>query len=181
MNEQTVNQEEMQQPTKKPFYKKWWVWGIAAVVVVVAISLFSGGDAVQDDLLDYLNNDRTEMVELDAEVAELYEKAQNSANDYTMYEILIDEVIPKSKELIKEAESIDMKTEEVKDVHERYLDAINKQNQALTLLLSALENQDYTALTQANEKLDESRKLMRNYESALTELAKEHDVELIYE
>ena len=126
MNEQTMNQEEMQQPIQKPFYKKWWVWAIAVVVVIVAIAMFSGGDAVQDDLLDYINNDTNEMVELDAEVIELYEKAQNSANDYTMYEILMNEVIPKSKELIEEAESIEIETSEVKKVHEIYLDAINK-------------------------------------------------------
>jgi len=42
MNEQTMNQEEMQQPIQKPFYKKWWVWAIAAVVIIVAIALFSG-------------------------------------------------------------------------------------------------------------------------------------------
>lgn len=178
MNEQTINQEEMQQPIQKPFYKKWWVWAIAAVVAIVAIALFSGGDAVQDDLLDYINNDTNEMVELDAEVIELYEKAQNSANDYTMYEILMNEVIPKSKKLIEEAESIEIETSEVKKVHEIYLDAINKNNQAFTLMLSALENQDYTVMTQANEKLDEARKLLRDYESALETLAKEHDVEI---
>jgi Ser/Thr protein kinase RdoA (MazF antagonist) len=129
-------------------------------------------------LTDYINNDTNEMVELDAEVIELYEKAQNSANDYTMYEILMNEVIPKSKKLIEEAESIEIETSEVKKVHEIYLDAINKNNQAFTLMLSALENQDYTVMTQANEKLDEARKLLRDYESALETLAKEHDVEI---
>ena len=178
MNEQTMNQEEMQQPIQKPFYKKWWVWAIAAVVVIVAIALFSGGDAVQDDLLDYINNDTTEMKQLDTEVIELYEKAQNSESDYTMYEILMNEVIPKSQKLIEEAESIEIETDELKEVHEIYLDAINKNNQAFTLMLSALENQDYTVMTQANEKLDEARKLMRDYENALKELAKEHDVEI---
>ena len=178
MNEQTMNQEEMQQPIQKPFYKKWWVWAIAAVVVIVAIALFRGGDAVQDDLLDYINNDTTEMKQLDTEVIELYEKAQNSESDYTMYEILMNEVIPKSQKLIEEAESIEIETDELKEVHEIYLDAINKNNQAFTLMLSALENQDYTVMTQANEKLDEARKLMRDYENALKELAKEHDVEI---
>ena len=90
----------------------------------------------------------------------------------------MNEVIPKSKKLIEEAESIEIETSEVKKVHEIYLDAINKNNQAFTLMLSALENQDYTVMTQANEKLDEARKLLRDYESALGTLAKEHDVDI---
>lgn len=181
MNEQTVNQETMQQPTKKPFYKNWWVWAIAAVVIILAIALFSGGDAVQDDLLDYINNDFADISELDAKVYDLYEKARNSEDDYSMYLILSDEVIPESKKLIEEAEDLALETKEVKEVHELYLDAINKQNQAFTLMLSALENQDYVIMTQANEKLDEARKLMRDYESALKDLADEHGVEISYE
>lgn len=181
MDEQTMYQETMQPPAKKPFYKNWWVWAIAAVVIVLAIALFSGGDAVQDDLLDYINNDTTEMNKLDAKVYDLYEKARNSEDDYSMYTILTNEVIPESQKLIDEAEGLVIETKEVKEVHEVYLDAINKQNQAFTLMLSALENQDYTVITQANEKLDEARKLMRDYESAIKELAKEYDVEISYE
>ena len=180
MNEQTMNQEEMQQPTPKPFYKKWWVWAIAVAVVVIAILLLGGDNAVQDDLLDYINNDITEMQELDSEVIDLYERARNSEDDYAMYEILIDEVIPKSRELIDEAEAIQIETKEVQEIHEVYLDAINKQDQAFTLMLSALENQDFEIMTQANEKLDEARKLQRQYESALKALAKKHDVEILY-
>ncbi|MBE6694028.1 MAG: hypothetical protein E7589_04620 [Ruminococcaceae bacterium] len=180
MDEQVIDREAGQAPASMPFYKKWWVWVIAVAAVILAIVLFGGEDAVQSDLLDYINNDMTDVSALDSDVVDLYNKAKNSVNDYTMYQILCDEVIPKSKELIEKAEAVEIGTDEVKAAHELYLDAINKQNQALTLMLSALENQDYTVLTQANEKLDESRRLMRDYESELKALAKEHDVEINY-
>ena len=47
-----------------------------------------------------------------------------------MYTILTNEVIPESQKLIDEAEEITIETKEVKSVHELYIDAINKQNQA---------------------------------------------------
>ena len=176
MNEQTVDQEFAEQKPKNPLYKKYWVGAAVVICIILAMALFGGGDAIQDDLLDYINNDCVEMIKLDAEVHDLYEKARSSANDYAMYTILSNEVIPQSQELRDEAEGLEIETKEVKAVHELYIDSINKQHQAFTLMLSALENQDYVVLTQANEKLDESKKLMRDYETALKDLAKEHDV-----
>ena len=164
---------------KKLIYKKWWIGAIAVIAIILAIALFSGGDAVQDDLLDYINNDCDEIIELDAEVRDLYEKARNSVNDYVMLSVLKNEVIPESQKLIDEAEDIEIETKEVKAVHELYINSLNKQHQAFTLMLAALEDQDYVVVTQANEKLDESRKLMRDYETALKDLAKEHEVEFI--
>ncbi len=159
-------------------YKKWWVYAIAAAVLLLIILLFAGGDSVQDDLIDYINNDLPEITELDSDVRELYESARNSSNDQTMYLIIKNSVIPKSKQLIDEAEDIEIETKEVRELHEIYLESINKQGQAFTLMLAALEAQDYTLITSANEKLDESRKLMRDYEEELEELMEEHDVVL---
>lgn len=176
-NEQNNPAQEHPQPTKKPLYKRWWVWIAAAAAIVLAIVLFNGGDPVQDDLLDYVNNDMTEIVKLDEEVSELYETARSSGSDYTIYGILLDQVIPKSRELIEKAEAVEVETDELEKLHELYLDALNKQDQAFTLLLSAIEEQDFATVTQANEKLDDARKLMREYISKLEKLAEEHNVE----
>lgn len=175
--QEEIIQEIIQPPLVKTFYKKWWFWAITAGVIVLIIALFASGDKVQDDLLDYINNDLDEVADLETEVYDIYEEARNSS-DYILYQSLQNNIIPKSRKLIEKAEAVEIETDEVREVHELYLDAINKQDQAFTLMLSALENQDYAIVTQANEKLDEARKLMRDYQSALKKLAKEHDVEL---
>ena len=185
MDEQTINQEpiNMDPPKKdvKYFLKKWWVWALLAVVVILAIAIFSGGNgAVGEELLEYVNDDCTKTDELYQEVSDLYEQARNSGDDYSMYTILVNDVIPCSQELIDEAESLEFDSDEIKAVHDIYIDAINKQNQAFTLMLSALENQDYAIVTQANEKLDEARKLIREYRSELTKLGEEHGVEITF-
>ena len=82
---------------EKPFYKRWWVWIAVALVVALAILLFSG-DPVQDDLIDYINNDLTEAGELENEVIALYDEARELDNDYLMYVMIKEKVLPKAME-----------------------------------------------------------------------------------
>lgn len=143
------------------------------------ILLGGDGNEVQEDLLDYMNNDRKEVVILHDEVSALYDEALTFEDDETMYAFLIESVIPKSRELVEKAESISVETEEVRKIHELYLSAINQQDQAFTIMLSALESGDFETIALANEKLDEARASMREHNAALENLAKENDVELI--
>ncbi|MBQ7383804.1 MAG: hypothetical protein IJV72_03325, partial [Clostridia bacterium] len=108
-----------------------------------------------------------------------YDEALTFEDDETMYAFLLESVIPKSRELVEKAESISVETEEVRKIHELYLSAINQQNQAFTIMLSALESGDFETIALANEKLDEARASMREHNAALENLAKENDVELI--
>lgn len=162
----------------KPFYKKKWVWIGVALVVVLAIILL-GGDPVQDDLIDYWNDDMQEIGELEEEVLALYEEARTSENDYTFYTMLDEQVIPKAKEWSAAAEEITPETEEVKELHEHYISYTNEMYNAFTMMMAAIEEQDYVLITQANEKIDAAKKAGRDYVSALKSLMKEHDVEEI--
>ena len=154
--------------------------GIAVVLALIVILIYTATqDSVQDELLDYINKDMASISELDTEVRDLYTSArEDSADDYEMYDMLRENVIPKSQELISKAEAMKFESDEIRQVHELYLESINQQSRAFTLLLSAIEGQDYTLVTQANERLDASRKAMRDYEAALDRLAEEHDVKI---
>ena len=91
MTEQTMNRQEIISKIK-PFLKKWWVWLIAISLIVFIIVLSTGTDKVQEDLLNYVNDDCVKTDILYSEVYDLYEKARNSEDDETMYIILFDEV-----------------------------------------------------------------------------------------
>ena len=164
-------------PKKKRFYQKWWFWAIAAVVVIGLFALLLGGSAVEEDLTEYINEDLKEVKVLHNTLDELYEAARESDSDYEFYEMLDEVVIPKSRELIDKAEAVEVETEEVRLLHEKYLSALNTQDQAFTLILAAIENDDYATLTQANEKLDEARRLYREYKAELEALMDEHGLE----
>ena len=154
--------------------------GIAVVLALIVILIYTATqDSVQDDLLDYLNNDLPSIVELESEAIDLYNAArEDTANDYEMYVMLRDTVLPVAREWSEAAEDIEIETEEVREVHELYIKMVNENYSAMTLMLSALETQDYTIIAQANEKLGSARKMGRDYQAAVERLAEEHEVEL---
>lgn len=162
---------------KKTFVKVGIAVAATLIIILVVISM---NDPVQDDLLDYINNDLQTVAELESETVDLYDEArEDTANDYEMYLMLRDEVLPVAREWSEATEDIEVETEEVREVHELYIKMVNENYSGMTLMLSALENQDYAQVTQANEKLDSARKLGRDFQAALNKLMEEHDV--VYE
>jgi hypothetical protein len=154
------------------------------ILLIIFLIFFSfssclGKDIIQEDILNYTNSELPKIAEIEKAVIESYENitGTNYKDDVTTYNVLEETVIPNSLNLIEKAEAITPKTAEVKAIHELYLDSINEQNNAFTIMLSALQNQDYQALAKANEKLDSSRKKQRDFNSNLNTLASKHNVE----
>lgn len=106
---------------------------------------------------------------------------ENYTDDYTMYDVIQTQVIPESLKLITQLEAITIKlnTEELRNLNEKYVKAMNDQNQAFVLTLSALETQDYTIAATANEYLTNARKLVREWQVELQTLCDENGVELL--
>ena len=48
----------------------------------------------------------------------------------------------------------------------------------MTLIQTALENQDMKTMTEANEKLNEGRKLIREFQDDIKKLSRESNVEI---
>lgn len=137
-------------------------------------------DPVQDDLLNYVNEELPRASQLEAEAVSAYQSVTgaNYTDDYTLYDVLSLEVIPTYNEFIKELESIHMETDEVNELHEEYIEAANIQYNAFVKTLTAIENQDRQIIEEANSMLEEARSKIRNYNTELKKLAKEHNVEL---
>lgn len=138
--------------------------------------------AVQEDLLNYINVELLKIVDIEAIVTEGYDSVSgdNYTDDYTMYNMIEQEVLPASVELVDTAEGIEVSTKEVRDIHELYIEAVNIQHQAFGIILSAIEKQDYELISEANEKLSEARKKMRDYMDSIEALSVEVGVELNY-
>ena len=144
--------------------------------------LLSGcsSDPVQDDLLNYVNKEMKEAAKLESTAVSAYERVSgtNYQDDQTMYDVLNRDVIPNYNEFIKELDSVKIETDEVREIHEIYIEGADKQFKAFAIIKQALEEQDADLIQKANDMLADARKHLREYQTKLNKLAKEHDVEI---
>ncbi|WP_066249892.1 hypothetical protein [Neobacillus drentensis] len=151
-------------------------------LIIPLILLLSGcsGDPVQDDLLNYVNKEMKEVGKLESTAVSAYEgvSGTNYQDDQTMYDALMKDVIPNYSEFVKELESVKIKTDEVREIHEIYIEGANIQMNAFAKIKQALENQDADLIQEANDMLADARSHIREYQTKLNKLAKEHDVDI---
>ena len=141
---------------KKPLLKRWWVWALAAVtlVIILVIALPGGGNSKQAELISYINEELPKLMDIANQVDDGFAAVAgpNYTNDNTMYAALRDEVIPASKRLVAACEAVVPAEPELKAIHEIYLAAVKLQDEGFATLLTALENQDASMVESANAK-----------------------------
>ncbi|WP_235000495.1 hypothetical protein [Virgibacillus dakarensis] len=137
-------------------------------------------DAVQDDLLNYVNKEMSPAFELENVAISAYDNVSgaNYSDDQTMYAALVDEVLPNYNEFINELNYVHVETDELRKIHELYIKGADTQYNAFVKITHALEKQDPSMIEEANGMLDEAKKHIRDYKHELNKLADEHDVEL---
>ncbi|MEG3071084.1 MAG: hypothetical protein RQM92_09920 [Candidatus Syntrophopropionicum ammoniitolerans] len=135
---------------------------------------------VQEDLLNYLNEQTPRLAAMENEVVEELDSVigKNYSNDIETYQVIVDKVIPGYRDFMEALEAVKPATPEVVGLHEIYIDAVNKQFNAIVQISAAIENQDTNLISHANEKLSEGRKGIRTYENELQALAQKHNVVL---
>jgi hypothetical protein len=163
-------------------------WGGAAMrriwaaVVVFSVLLLAGclGGPVQDDILNYVNDELSTARDLEVQAITSYEgvSGANYQDDQTMYDALVNKVIPNYTEFIKELESVTIETEELEEIHALYIAGAKLQYDGFLIVVEALEKQDANLIEEANKLLNEGRETINDYNAKMKELAKEHDVKL---
>lgn len=152
------------------------------ILLLALVSTISCSNPTQDELIQYINTELPKIATIEKNAVDKYDGAvgENFKDDATFYKTLNDDVIPKYKKFVEALENIskNLKDPEVIKLNETYIDAANKQFSAFTTMLAAIDAQDLNLMSQANEKLEMGRKLMRQWQLDLKTLAKKHSVEL---
>jgi len=147
---------------------------------LVCITLLAGcgSNDVQDDLLVYVNESMSSLSDQEAEAIDLYDRVSgfHYTDDETLYYTLLDEVIPKYGAFIDGLENVKVETDELNEIHELYIEAANLQSSAFLTILTAIEEQDSEKINEANQKLADARKMLRDYQQQIDDLAEENDV-----
>ncbi|WP_160724300.1 hypothetical protein [Bacillus sp. USDA818B3_A] len=152
------------------------------VIVLPFLLLLSGcfNDPVQDDLMNYVNKEIKQAGKLEAAAVSAYEgvAGANYKDDQTMYDALTKEVIPNYNEFIQELDSVKIETDELREIHEIYIEGADIQYKAFVTIKQAIEEQDPALIQEANDMLADARERIQDYKSKLNKLAKEHNVKI---
>lgn len=144
------------------------------LLLIVACS----GDAVQKDLLNYINNELPKVSSLETEAVGAYQSisGSNYTSDSAMYYTIKQTVLPKYEEFSSKLAAIHPATEEIIAMHGEYVKAASDQLEAFKLICLAIEKQDAEVIKQANSDLSEGRNLIEVWKKDLTEKCKKHGI-----
>jgi hypothetical protein len=149
---------------------------------VVMLVLIGCSNPVKDDLLLYINTELPNIVVYETDAVAAYESVSgdNYTDDYTMYETLTETVIPTYRKLVEgiEAITLRLKTNEVRDLNEKYVEAADTQMNGFIVLMTALETQDGSLIVGFNERLDKGRRLTREWQIELQALCDKNGVKI---
>jgi hypothetical protein len=135
---------------------------------------------IKEDLLNYINTELPKIVQYEIDAIAAYESVSgaNYTDDYTLYATLTEDVIPTYRQLVNgiEAITVRLKTQEVRELNEKYIEAANLQANGFVILMNALETQDSRLIVDFNERLDRGRRLTREWQIELQDLCNKNGV-----
>lgn len=157
-------------------YRGWF----AILLSLLFILSGCGKDVVQEDLLNYVNEEMPKLAAVEKQINDDYTSVtgENYSGDETLHTKMTETILPSSNKYIKELEKVKTSTPEVRELHEKLIELTNLQHNAFIMIVSAIEKQDGAEIAQANEKLATSRKMARDWQESLKQLAEKHDVKL---
>ena len=152
---------------------------LLALLICITALAGCGSDPVQDDLINYINNQLPALATLEEKVTSEYQAVNDDseADDAAFAAKLKDVIIPTATELIAKAKATVPATEEVKNVHNKYIVAVTLQSEAFDILLDAAKKSDGELAKTATAKLKEVERLSKEYIADLETLKKDHNVE----
>lgn len=155
---------------------------VSILLTVLCAGLIGCSNPIKDELLTYINDDLSKLAEMENTAISTFESVtgQNYKDDASLYNALIETVIPNYSKLTSELETIalKLKTPEIRKLNEKYIEGANLQSNAFVTFRVALEEGDSSKVLAANEKLDQGRKLIREFITELNDLCSKNGVQL---
>ena len=153
------------------------------LVLVLIFNIVSCGNSIKSEaLLKYINEDLAVLSEMETKFLESYESVtgNNYINDYIMYEEFSRNTMVLSRDLNNKAIEIikNIDDEEISELHRIYINLTSNYMNVVSLTLAALETQDFTNISLANEKLNNANNLALDFKEKLNVLAEKYNVDI---
>ncbi len=153
---------------------------LLAMVMMIGMLTGCGSDPVAEELEKFVNTDMVAINEKYEDLKAEMTKWQSLEDDAALIASLKDTVLPNIDESLNLLSKINLQTEEVKEIKEKYKKVLDTYKEGFQVMLSAAETGDEAGLNAADEKIAEGIKLIDDYNKALENLAKEKKMEISY-
>lgn len=158
--------------------------------VIMAFSLAAcGGDEKKDDKVETGNVVQEDLVEfINDELPGIAADKDNALNIYNSYfsgsdmdnaafaADLKNNAIPSMETYISNLSAIEVETTEVQEIKQLYLMGVQKQYEAMKMVVNAIENEMPDYLTQAEALIVEAQIYMDDYEAKVAEVAANNQI-----
>ena len=135
---------------------------------------------VKDDLIDYINNGIVPLAGKEAAAMERFQSVSgvNSKSDAHSAATISTIVVPEYRTFVKQLEDIKPKTDEVRTLHQFYVDGAKRQQEGMEQMAQALETSNIAGVLQANATIAKGASDIKHWTKKLKELADEQGVPL---
>lgn len=152
------------------------------VTLIMGLSLLTGcgGDAVADEFEKFMN---TDMVAVNAKYEDLkteLAKWSSYTDDAALISSLSNVLIPNINESLDMLSKIELTTDEVTAIRDKYETMLNSYKKAFESMLTAANAGDADAFAKATEMINDALNDLADYNAALEELAEEKGMTIEY-
>lgn len=150
--------------------------------LLLAIMMFCltgcGKDKIKDDLYSFLSEELPAVQEKQVEAVNTYNEyfSAEDMDSAQLLTLLNDTILPEYEEYMTELNAIEVSTDEVKTIKEKYVESAQYQYDAMKTVKDAIENADSDKLTEANDLLEKAKTSLNEYNTQVVELAEAHNI-----
>ena len=133
----------------------------------------------QDAILTFINEDVDKLTTYEIEAMEALNNVtgENYTDDETVYNTIVDEVVPAYEDLLKEAEKIRPDVDVLMEPYELLVEASISCLESFEVRADAIKEEDMDLLEEADELFDVYLEGVDEYHFMLTEIAEAHDIQ----
>ncbi|WP_156111438.1 hypothetical protein [Pontibacillus halophilus] len=138
-----------------------------------------GGADVETEFVQYVEEDLVAIQQEEQVAIDTFNQLVSDPNVQagTLVSTMESEVLPRYEKVVNGLKLIEPEAEELKNIHQTYVSASEKQFEALTKVYQAVNNQEEALLDESDALFMEAETMLLEYETKLQTLASEYGME----
>lgn len=156
-------------------------YSTAFAVCLLLVACFLSGctdKASQEEIINYVNVEQPKFLEVQNEMLSSYNSVigDNYTNDLVTYEELETNTVPLLNDLQEKVNALEIKNEDLKEVHKIYIEYTRSFKNSVISLMSAIEDQDTSKTIDSNNYMYEAQDYAKDYDDKVMELCKKYNI-----